>query len=218
MTKSVETTPKRRQKRGLATEERVLKAAGKLMQENGFEAAQISRIVQESGVSNGSFYHHFGSKEEVIRRLVERFYERGKRQFEELELSEDDFDGSLDRVLRTAIAHFEEHSGLYRAMSTRVQDQPELWEPMRALRRLVEARLIERLGPVLKARGVDDPDLAFQTMLQTILAIMTHTVLLSSGPVRVGDEISRGRIQKIARAVLDMDAKPKSPPQQDMPS
>jgi len=49
-----------------STRRRVLDAAARLVLEDGFDAVTLVRLSQASGVSNGSIYHHFGSKDGVL--------------------------------------------------------------------------------------------------------------------------------------------------------
>lgn len=48
----------------------VLDAALELAASDGLGAVTIGRLTSTSGVSNGSIYHHFGSREGVLRHLV----------------------------------------------------------------------------------------------------------------------------------------------------
>lgn len=57
------------QKRAEETRERVLDAATELALEHGFASVSIKNVQQRSGVSNGSIFHHFGSKDGIIREL-----------------------------------------------------------------------------------------------------------------------------------------------------
>jgi AcrR family transcriptional regulator len=54
----------------VATREAVLDAALALVDEGGLAAVTIAALAARSGVSNGSIYHHFGSREGVLRRLL----------------------------------------------------------------------------------------------------------------------------------------------------
>jgi AcrR family transcriptional regulator len=53
-----------------ATRRTVLDAAARLFDERGFAAVSIGDLTAASGVSNGSIYHHFGSKEGVLAEVV----------------------------------------------------------------------------------------------------------------------------------------------------
>ena len=57
------------QDRSRITREKVLGAARELIIEHGYEQVTLKDICDRSGVSNGSVFHHFGSKEGIIREL-----------------------------------------------------------------------------------------------------------------------------------------------------
>lgn len=61
-----------RDRQRIATRERVFEAALAEFRRVGSAHAQIEDIVRRAGVAAGTFYHHFGSKEEVIRELRRR--------------------------------------------------------------------------------------------------------------------------------------------------
>ncbi|EDL49210.1 putative tetR-family transcriptional regulatory protein [Erythrobacter sp. SD-21] len=64
------------QERSRTTRANVLKAARELIVEHGHEQVSLKQICERSGVSNGSVFHHFGSKEGIVRELFRE--ERGK--------------------------------------------------------------------------------------------------------------------------------------------
>lgn len=57
------------QERSRKTRQKVLEAARALIIERGHEQVSLKEICARSGVSNGSVFHHFGSKEGIIREL-----------------------------------------------------------------------------------------------------------------------------------------------------
>ncbi len=57
------------QERSRKTRAKVLEAARELIIEHGHEQVSLKEICERSGVSNGSVFHHFGSKEGIIRQL-----------------------------------------------------------------------------------------------------------------------------------------------------
>lgn len=59
---------------GTNTREKLLTAANSLMVREGYSATTVDRICAAAGVSKGSFYHFFGSKEELGLRTLEHFY------------------------------------------------------------------------------------------------------------------------------------------------
>src|SRR4051794_7293287 len=60
-----------RSRKGVQTRARLLDAAKQIFEENGFLDARISDIAERAGLSHGSFYHYFDSKEEIFREVVE---------------------------------------------------------------------------------------------------------------------------------------------------
>lgn len=70
------TPPVRPNKRGQRSRELVLETAERLMAENGYEAATVSRLVEEAGIPPSSVYHYFGSKDGVLLAVLERGAER----------------------------------------------------------------------------------------------------------------------------------------------
>lgn len=59
-----------RSRKGAQTRARLLAAAKEIFEENGFLDARISDIAERAGLSHGSFYHYFDSKEEIFREVA----------------------------------------------------------------------------------------------------------------------------------------------------
>src|SRR5437879_8647503 len=60
-----------RSRKGEQTRARLLDAAKEIFEENGFLDARITDIADRAGLSHGSFYHYFDSKEQVFREVAE---------------------------------------------------------------------------------------------------------------------------------------------------
>jgi AcrR family transcriptional regulator len=60
-----------RSRKGVQTRARLLDAAKRVFERMGFLEARITDIAEEAGVSHGSFYHYFESKEEIFREVAE---------------------------------------------------------------------------------------------------------------------------------------------------
>lgn len=58
------------------TKQRILAAAQSQMLANGYAATRVDEICQQAGVSKGSFYHFFSSKEQLAVGALEAFYLR----------------------------------------------------------------------------------------------------------------------------------------------
>jgi AcrR family transcriptional regulator len=60
-----------RSAKGERTRKELLKGATAVFERDGFLNARIADIAEKAGVSHGSFYHYFDSKEQIFRELAE---------------------------------------------------------------------------------------------------------------------------------------------------
>jgi AcrR family transcriptional regulator len=65
-------TPTKRKLQAIETRNRIYAAAIGLMERNGFENITIEQISKAADVSVGAFYHHFGSKNEILDEIFRR--------------------------------------------------------------------------------------------------------------------------------------------------
>lgn len=61
----------RQQQKSKETKERIFRAAKHILQKKGYEQLSIKNICEEAGVSNGSFYHHFKTKDDLLSYYIE---------------------------------------------------------------------------------------------------------------------------------------------------
>jgi TetR/AcrR family transcriptional repressor of nem operon len=69
--------------RGTDTKDRILDTAQGLVLEKGFAATSLDDIIRATGLTKGAFFHHFRSKADLARKLVERFAEADFAFFDE---------------------------------------------------------------------------------------------------------------------------------------
>src|SRR5712675_1998315 len=65
-----------RSRKGAQTRARLVEAAKAVFVEDGFRDARITDIAERAGLSHGSFYHYFDSKEQIFREVAETMDER----------------------------------------------------------------------------------------------------------------------------------------------
>lgn len=53
------------------TKEKIFNAAKEIIQKNGYEDLSIKNICEKAEVSNGSFYHHFKTKDDLLSYYIE---------------------------------------------------------------------------------------------------------------------------------------------------
>ena len=66
--------------RGRATRARILKCALRLMWRHGYSEVSINRLTQEAGVLNGSFFHFFPSKLDLLLAMFDHLWALQSRQ------------------------------------------------------------------------------------------------------------------------------------------
>src|SRR3954451_3005972 len=63
--------PNRRIAQGEATRRQLVEVATRLFTEQGYDDTSTEQVLREAGVSRGSLYHHFDSKERLFEAVVE---------------------------------------------------------------------------------------------------------------------------------------------------
>jgi TetR/AcrR family transcriptional repressor of nem operon len=95
---------------GTATRERILTSAEQLVIENGYAATSVDQVIAASGSSKGAFFHHFDSKLDLARSLVERYASADVGQLdaatEHARAATDDPAGRVDAF----VAYFEDRA------------------------------------------------------------------------------------------------------------
>jgi AcrR family transcriptional regulator len=92
--------PARRTERGRKTRDQLLAGARTIFVRDGFLHARIVDICEEAGVSYGSFYTYFTSKEEIFQELLDEI------EVDLLNVSAEVSDGDVHERVRAANRHF----------------------------------------------------------------------------------------------------------------
>src|SRR6187200_1020720 len=53
-----------------ATRERIVEAAGRRFKQDGIDGAGIATLMSDAGLTNGAFYAHFASKDDLVATTV----------------------------------------------------------------------------------------------------------------------------------------------------
>lgn len=98
-----------RRRDAVQTRARVFAAATREFGAHGYAGARIERIVKDAGCNIRMIYHHFGSKAELYRMVVERAYADLRSQEGQLDLDLSDPFDCLARLLRFTMRYFADH-------------------------------------------------------------------------------------------------------------
>lgn len=166
------------------TKSRIVDAAWKLFYEQGYEDTTVEDIIAKSGTSKGSFYHYFGSKDDLLGSLAYLFDEK----YEELAASLDEKSPAVDTLLylnKELFAMIENRidiSLLSRLLSTQltVQGGKQLLDHNR-----VYFKLLRRIVGEGQARGELLDTMTVSEIVR--LYAMTERALLYDWCLRGGD-------------------------------
>ncbi len=94
------------------TIQQILDVSTKLFQEKGFEKTSLQDIIQELNMSKGAIYHHFKSKEEILRAVMERQFRHATEKLEDLIKHTEAAHAKekLQRILEQLVADPKSHS------------------------------------------------------------------------------------------------------------
>ena len=73
------------------TKEKILHTALRLFARNGYEAASVSDIAGELGITKGALYRHYKNKQDIFNSIVERMYQVDAERAKKYEVPEETF-------------------------------------------------------------------------------------------------------------------------------
>ena len=146
-----------RQRRKEARPQELLDAALELFVEKGFSATRAEEVAARAGVSKGTLYLYYPSKEDLLKAVIEQ---RLSSEIAAGAAEAASFTGPTDALLREVLTHWWQRlydspaSGVFKIIITEVRNFPELAEFHR--RTVIEPG--QRLIGELLQRGIDRGD------------------------------------------------------------
>jgi AcrR family transcriptional regulator len=194
-------TPERRRQ---LTRDTLLDAAEEIFVKRGVPGASIEQIAAEAGFSRGAIYAHFGSKDDLLLAVMDRFITRQLEQFQHLVRRDDPMDAVIDAAEIFRKSFSTEMVPLELELRMSALRHPDLLQRLvEADRRFSEenAQLVERLqGDDLNLRipprdladigraavmglllyAAVDKDLRdrYEQLVETLFVLMTEALLL----------------------------------------
>ncbi len=199
-----------RQERARATVEFLLEAAAHVFGELGYARATTNKIADRAGVSIGSLYQYFPSKDALLVALAERHLDEGlaAARTEAARLREADVDAdTLAEVLVAAYVDLNTgprgDSAIHRVIYDEAPRTPEVLEVLDRLHRFVAGEVEHHL----RRLGLDagDPGLSAWTLVRTLDAVV-HQVVLRPPDGRTREQcaaeavrLCRGHLRELTR-------------------
>jgi AcrR family transcriptional regulator len=151
---------------GYETEQALLDAAERLLVEVGATGITTRQVAKEAGVNHGLVHYYFGSVEQLLVRVLERFTERLIERQRQMYAEEAPF---LDKW-RTAMSYLEEdlpYQKLWFELQALAWNRPELHERLARVHDEWRAVLIEAFAPVREQLGLELSLEALVTLVYT---------------------------------------------------
>ncbi len=163
-----------RSRKGAETRARLLAAAKEIFEEAGFLDARISDIAERAGLSHGSFYHYFESKEEIFREVAQAVEEQLSAPLGSVILDPTSEATPQERIRAAIRLHMQSYRDQARIMGVIEQVSRYDAEVRRARHQRLSryARQVEESIRRMQRHGLVDPDLD-PVVAQAALGAMT---------------------------------------------
>ncbi|MHA7854679.1 TetR/AcrR family transcriptional regulator [Marinobacter shengliensis] len=148
--------------------ERLLSAATKLFLKNGYDATSPQAIYAESGVGQGSFYHHFANKDALVHVVLLRLVESESNRLREINARSSNPLSRLDlylQITRVGTDGCKFGRFVYEASIRK----PEMADPIRAYFAELLKFLEDNLSEAIR-RGLIDRQEDAKALSQTIVS------------------------------------------------
>lgn len=125
--------------------DRIALVAWKMFMAQGFGATSVDAILQRAGISKGTFYHYYATKDDLLRYAIERIYGAAWTQVRQIALdSQTPPMVRLNKITRTSFEMGSAHpNDAWAVIQATYSDRNLL------LRSLLDRRTVEELAPAL---------------------------------------------------------------------
>jgi AcrR family transcriptional regulator len=138
-----------RSRKGIETRARLVEAAKQVFERDGFLDARISDIAEQAGLSHGSFYHYFESKEQVFREVASEVDELLASPINDVILDPSSPATPQERIRSAIRLHLERYRAEARIMS--VIEQVSRFDPeLRAIRAGRHGRHLDQVAESIR--------------------------------------------------------------------
>jgi AcrR family transcriptional regulator len=149
-----------RSRKGVQTRARFVEAAKQIFEEDGFFDARITDISERAGLSHGSFYHYFESKDEIFREVAAVVDQELSEPLGSVILDRSSSAPPRERIREAMRRHLESYRDEARIMGV-IEQVARYDEQVSAMRRARHERDREQVADSirqLQRRGLADPN------------------------------------------------------------
>jgi AcrR family transcriptional regulator len=133
-------TPEHMSRQALRTKGALTKAARSLFEEHGFHNCRINDITERAGVSVGTFYTYFGSKEDIFRALLAQVEDEVYGELSSSTAGSDSPAENIAQTNRLYLAAFRRNARFWTVLEEAALTDPESAKLLGDRRRYYQAR------------------------------------------------------------------------------
>lgn len=179
----------------------ILEATAQVLEAEGYEGTTTGKIAERAGVSVGSLYQYFRTKDALVAELVERhFAEVSERVLAVLgEVGQAPVDDAVAAIIDAIVQLHRPRAARHQAFNQLLLrlDGMELVDRFLAS---VEVAVAEALARRRAQLRIDDPGLASQVLCRAVAGAVRNT--LRREPERFSDEAFRRELVELVRRYL----------------
>lgn len=199
-----------RQERSRAVVLALVEAGLDLLRDRSFDALSIADLCAAAGVTTGSFYARFESKEAFLHAVQQLVVAESLRDMT-ARLRAERYAGMslrefLGRLAANAVRWRRRHEGFIRASLRAAQADVGAWSPMRELGREQVERVLPiilgMLGPSAGPSAADAVRFAFQILFGTL----NNMTLVDPGPFGIHDEATPRMLAEAMARLIEAEA------------
>jgi TetR/AcrR family transcriptional regulator, transcriptional repressor for nem operon len=155
-----------------ATRQRILEAAGRRFKQDGIDGAGVATLMSDAGLTNGAFYAHFASKENLVANVLA---DQLRTQRQNLDSQSPDLEG-LEAFVRSYLSPQHRDQPAEGCPSAALLD--EIARRPAATRQLFTDELMAEIHDIAARLDPADPEAA-RTDALTIFGLMLGTLQLA---------------------------------------
>jgi AcrR family transcriptional regulator len=163
-------------RRGMETRARLVRAAKKVFERDGFLDARITDISNGAGFSHGAYYHYFDSKEQLFREVAELQEAQLTAPPDDPRLADAPHDSPRDRILKANRRYLQRYREEARIMGVieQVSRYDEQVNEVRMERMKHFAQRSERAIRRWQDEGIADPELDAELVADALGAMVAR--------------------------------------------
>lgn len=188
--------PAKRTSNGGSRRDELLAIAARVFANKGIASATVRDIAQEAGILSGSLYHHFASKEEMVREIIGPGGSPQAPTYREIFDTAPNAEEAMRRSMRDAVRWVADHpdvARIFRNDAQYISETPALAESeeRRQSNRLIWIEIVDAgIADGVFRRDLDS-DIAVRAMWDAVLAsIRWFPPLGDADPEVIGDQLA----------------------------